>query len=215
MKKFTSYTLLASALVWMASCGNSNQSNTSTADSTGTAVTSAGLPPLVNSASGDINKFFFDLNEVGQTDSSVLYTAHSLYNSDTVGFQVEVMKNIPAGVAGDGRPDGEKGFVEGGVKFSSIGAPSDNFVKSLGTIFNLPTDGKMSSKTLLPLIFSSNNKPVDLSTQGTYSFKYFFRNGTGREAEMFGVLDTYKKSFELSEKDSTYRINIISSFEGK
>ena len=213
MRKLLNIGLSLTAVMAMMSCGNSSKTNNNTGDSTG--ATGSTLNQLTANTDAESLHLYFHLQENSQTDSSVIYEAKSLYNQDTVGFQVEVIKNIPAGVTAMGAADEQAGFRQGAIKFSSIGAPSDNFVKSLGTLMKLPTDGKMSTQTLLPLVFSSNKDQVDLSKSATYSFKYFFENGTGTPAELFGVLDTYKKSFELTEKDSTYRKAIIASFEGK
>lgn len=214
MKKITSFALMVSSILWMASCGNSKKSEGGSTDSTGT-NTSTALKPMTNETSSNQFHLYFDITKSNETDSSIVYEAKSEFNAEPVGFNVEVMKNIPAGIDQKGQPIEDLGFNKGWVRISSNGAPSDNFVKSLGTLFKLPTDGKMASSVITPLVFSSNNKQVDLTNPGTYSFKYFFSNGTGKDAEMFGTLDIYKHSFELGEKDSTYRAAIISAFEGK
>lgn len=213
MKKRTYIGLSFAALIALASCNNASKTGNQSTDSTGTSV--AALNQLTSNKDAEKLHLYFHLEEKGQTDSSVVYQAKSLYNQDTVGFNVEVVKDIAPGVTATGGADENAGFREGAVKISSLGPISDNFVKSLGDLMKLPTDGKMSSSTLLPLVFSSNKDKVDLSKSATYSFKYFFENGTGTPAELFGVVDTYKKSFELTEKDSTYRKAVIASFEGK
>mgnify|MGYP000912394802 CR=1 FL=1 len=172
------------------------------------------LVSLTNSTSTDKVHLYFQINETSQTDSSVIYEAKSQYKEDTVGLKVEVLKNIVPGLNVDGTPNGEVGFRKGSVRISSLGEVSDNLVKGLGELFNTTTSEKMTTETLNPLVFSSNKDAVDLSKASTYSFKYFFDNSSGKEAEMFGVLDTYKKSFELTEKDSTYRTAILSAFTG-
>ncbi|MFZ4262681.1 hypothetical protein ACFRAE_11605 [Sphingobacterium sp. HJSM2_6] len=184
------------------------------ADGQSEAHGSAKLVALTNSTSADKVHLYFQINETNQTDSSVIYEAKSQYKEDTVGLKVEVLKNIVPGLNVDGSPNGEVGFHKGSVRISSIGAASDNLVKGLGELFQMPTTAKMTSETLNPLVFSSNKDAVDLSKASTYSFKYFFDNSTGKEAELFGVLDTYKKSFELTEKDSTYRAAILATFTG-
>jgi len=211
MKKLGSYAALIAVIVGLSSCGNSSKNK----DSNNAQSSEVKLNQLTNNPEADKLHLYFQIKELNQTDSSVIYLANSLYEADTVGLQIEVLKNIAPGIKSDGKPDDATGFQKGPVKFSSVGEKSDNFVKSLGVLFNLPSSGKMSSDTLLPLVFSSNQYPVNLSESKTYSFKYFFDNKTGVPAEMFGILDTYKKSFELSEKDSTFRAAIISSFEGE
>ena len=213
MKKITTLALLVSTAVWMGSCGNSNKTEGGSSDSTGSTASTA-LKPMTNTADGSLLHLYFDLTNPSPTDSSIVYDAKAEYNNEPVGFKVEVLKTIDAGINAQGQPDEELGFRKGSVRITSNGAPS-NFVKSLGTLFNLPTDGKMTTNTLVPLVFSSNKEKVDLSKPGTYSFKYFFDNSSGKEAEIFGYVDTYKQSFELGEKDSTNRAALISAFEGK
>jgi len=198
----------------MSSCGNSNKTEGGSSDSTGSKSKSV-LKPLTNDTETNQFHLYFDMVKSSETDSSIVYDASSQFNNEPVGFKVEILKDIAPGIDAAGQPDEDLGFKQGAIRISSNGAPSDSFVKALGTLFKLPTDGKMSTSTIAPLVFSSNNKKVDLTNPGTYSFKYFFKNGTGKEAEMFGTVDIYKQSFELGEKDSTYRAAIISAFEGK
>lgn len=153
-------------------------------------------------------------NEVS-TDSSMVYTTKSLFEKDTVGLKIEVLKNIKPGLRADGGVDEKTGFVKGSIKISSTGEQSDAFLKALGTMFKLPTSGKMTDAVILPTVFSSNKDIVDLGKAATYSFKLFLDNGSAEPAELFAVVDTYRKSFEISEKDSTFRSQIIKAFEGK
>lgn len=176
-----------------------------------------GNRPFVNDPSAQEHHFFFNLVDSHATDSSIVYTALSLYKEDTLGFDVEVLKNIPAGITAEGTPDEENGFRVGSLKFIGIGHVSDNFVKALQDIYQMEGTGEMRRDTIQPLVFSSNKEPVDLSRKSgasTYSFKIFFENKLGPEAEMFAVLDLYRKSFELTEKDATFRANFLSAFTG-
>lgn len=172
--------------------------------------------PLVNDRNSLQQDFFLNLVDSHSTDSSLVYTALSLFDEDTVGFDIEFMNDIPAGVTAQGTPDEESGFREGSIKFIGIGHYSDNFVKALKEIFDMESASEMRRDTLSPLVFSSNTEPVDLHRAGTstYSFKLFFENTLGPEAEMFAVLDLYRKSFVITEKDETFRANILSAFTG-
>ena len=212
MKKIVSYSAFLAAIILLNSCGNPSKTNDNSGNGESSGVK---LNQLTNNPEADKLHFYFQLSESAQTDSSIIYHANSLFESDTVGLQIEVLKNIEPGITSEGTPNEETGFSQGSIKFSSIGEQSNSFVKSLGKLFNLPSSGKMSSETLLPLIFSSNQEAVDLLKSKTYSFKYFFETKSGIPAEMFGIIDTYKKSFELSEKDTIYRQTIISLFEGE
>lgn len=198
---------LGSLIIW--SCNN-NPTKTEGKTSQGHTI-----EKLTNYPEADKQQLFFRFVEEVSTDSSVVYTAKSIFEEDTVGLKVEVMKNIQPGINNSGQVDADKGFVEGSIKLSSIGAESDNFVKALGKMFKLPTEGKMTSDAVLPTVFSSNKDVVDLSKNGTYSFKLFFENAKGEPAEVFATVDTYRKAFEVTEKDSTFRIQLLSAFEGK
>lgn len=174
-----------------------------------------GIEPLTNNTSAEKQQLFLRLVDENVTDSSVIYTAKSVFEKDTVGLKVEVLNNIKPGITEAGTVDEENGFVKGTIKISSIGKESDNLVKALGSIFKLPNSGEMTSAVILPTVFSSNKVPVDLTKSTTYSFKLFLENQQGAPAEVFAVVDTYRKAFEISEKDSTYRVQILSAFEGK
>lgn len=197
----------AIAISVLSSCGNSSHSEKSNE-----AIPS--LEKLTNNKTAEKQQLFLRIVENSQTDSSHIYVAKSVFEQDTVGLQVEVLKNIKPGINSDGRPT-EDGFVKGAIKWSSIGTQSDALVKALAAIFNSSSTGTFSSNTLEPTVFSSNNIEVDLSKKSTYSFKLFFDNTVGEPAEVFATLDLYKRSFEISEKDASYRAQLISALEGK
>ena len=198
-------TSLVAALLF-ASCGNSNTSTQS--------AQSPSLEKFTNDKTAAKQQLFLRIVDESQTDSSHVYVAKSVFDQDTVGLKVEVLKNIKPGVNGQGRPV-EDGFVKGAIKLSSIGAESDALVKSLATIFNSSSDGVFSSTTLLPTVFSSNTVEVDLNKKSTYSFKLFFDNTVGEPAEVFATLDLYKRSIEFSEKDASYRAQFLAAITGK
>lgn len=125
-------------------------------------------------ADREIPTVFLSLVKTEKTDSSVVYTAKSLNDKDTIGVNVEVINNLPAGIFLDGNPNNDRGFTPGAMKFSSIGSQSDAFVRALAQVYGLPAGGAMTKSTLLPLVFSSNKKVVNLDGTDTYTFKLFF-----------------------------------------
>lgn len=193
------------ATTLLASCGNSTDSQKSTEPT---------LATFTNNKEADRQQLFLRIVDEAKTDSSVVYVAKSVFEQDTVGLQVEVLNGIKPGVNGQGQPI-QEGFVEGAIKLSSIGAESDALVKALASIFKTSSAGTMSSSVILPTVFSSNTVEVDLDKKSTYSFKLFLPNTVGEPAEVFATLDLYKRSFEIGEKDASYRAQIISAFEGK
>lgn len=203
IKSILSAAIIATSL--LASCGNSNDSQKSPELS---------LASFTNNKDADKQQLFLRIVNESKTDSSYIYTAKSVFEQDTVGLQVEVLNGIKPGVNGQGQPI-EEGFVNGAIKLSSIGAESDALVKALASIFKMESSGTMSSTEILPTVFSSNTVEVDLSKKSTYSFKLFLDNTVGEPAEVFATLDLYKRSFELGEKDASYRAQFISALQGK
>jgi hypothetical protein len=207
MKAIKSILATVLAVGLLSSCGNSGNSNQ-------TASTSPSLEKFTNDKAAEKQQLFLRIVDESQTDSSHVYVVKSVFEQDTVGLQLEVLNNITPGVNGQGRPV-EEGFVKGAIKLSSIGAESDALVKALATMFNTASSATFSSATLLPTVFSSNTIAVDLSKKATYSFKLFFDNSVGEPAEVFATLDLYKRSFEIGEKDASYRGQLLSALEGK
>src|SRR5690606_14430470 len=138
MKKIVSYSAFLAAIITLNSCGNSSNTNESSSKGEPAAVK---LNQLTNNPKADKLHFYFQLDESSQTDSSIIYQANSLFESDTVGLQIEVLKTIAPGITSEGKPNEETGFSEGPIKFSSIGEHSDSFVKSLAKLFNVPSSG--------------------------------------------------------------------------
>lgn len=187
-----------------------NNSSTNTADKT----QGFKIEQLSSNKDAEKQQLFLRFTEETNTDSSTVYVAKSLFDKDTVGLRIEVLNDIQPGINKEGRPV-ESGFVKGAIKLSSIGAESDAFVQALSSLFNVPTTGGMTTNVIVPTVFSSNNDVVDLGKSGTYSFKLFLDNEKGEPAELFAVVDTYRKAFELSEKDPSFRGQVLAAFEGK
>ena len=208
MKKIITTVLAAGVLATtlLTSCGNDTKDTNKANQPT--------IQNLVNDSNAAKQILFLRLLDEVETDSAISYTAKALYEQDTVAIKVEVLKNIQPGVDASGKPK-EDGFVQGAIKFSSVGAASDNFVKALAKVFQIDGVASMTKQVILPTVFSSNQQVVDLSKSTSYNFKLFFENQTTAPAEVFAVVDTYRKALELSEKDSTYRVGLVAAFQGK
>ncbi len=203
-----SATVLMLSAAFLTSCGgSSNKDGKAAADG-------AMLGQFVGNDTDNPSLYLY-LADTKETDSTVVYTAKSLHETDTVGMQIEVSKNIPAGVAADGHPDEKDGFKTGVIKFVTIGGQSDAFVKALGQVYKSPVQGGMATSAIVPLVFSSNKQAVDLSKNATYSFKLFLSNSAGEEAEAFVILDLYRRLFELKARDTTQFPRLVSAFEQK
>lgn len=209
--KLFTVAFLSVVVALFSACGNqSGKENKATEEKADVAK----LGQFVGAGTENPSLYFY-IQASEETDTTITYTAKSLHDKDTVGVQIQVSKNIPAGIASDGNPDNEEGFKEGIIRFVSLGAQSDAFVKALGAVYQRPVTGGMSTTAIVPLVFSSNKQAVDLSKNGTYSFKLFFANHAGAEAEVFAILDLYRRVFELKAKDATHYERIVAAFEGR
>lgn len=207
MKTFkTMFAVAAIASTLFVSCGNEAKEGGKSNQPT--------VQNLVSDSNAAKQILFLRLLDEVDTDSSKVYTAKALYNQDTVALKVEVLKNIQPGIDETGKPK-EDGFIKGAIKFSSLGAPSDAFVKALAEVFKVDAAGSMTNEVILPTVFSSNKNVVDLEQKTSFNFKLFFENQSTATAEVFAVVDTYRKALEISEKDSTYRVGLVAAFQGK
>lgn len=206
--KMATVALLASVLT---GCGNNQTSN---GDATADAML-ANLGQYVAASATENPAIFLSLISSTETDSSVVYVAKALRDQDTIGVQIEVNKEIPAGVYADGEVNEGQGFTQGTIKFSSIGEESDSFVAALATAYEQPVDDDMTSSTLQPHVFSSNKTVVDLTSNGTYSFKLSFENELGEGGEVFATLDLFRRAFEFRAKDAAQHPLILSAFTGE
>ncbi|OOG20339.1 hypothetical protein BWD42_05795 [Sphingobacterium sp. CZ-UAM] len=216
MYKIQSIALLATATMMVAACGNSNQKKTDGSDTaTASTIERVRIEKLTNGTPGPEKKsFFLRITDEVKTDSSRIYTTKSIYNKDTVGAKIEVVDFIPAGII-DGQPSDDVGFTKGKIKITTLGTQSDNLVKALGELFQMPTTDGFTKEVVLPNVFSSNKVNVDLSKKTAYSFKLFLENKKAEPAELFFNVDTYKHSIEFSEKDPSFRAGFISALTGK
>jgi len=212
MYKIQSIALLATATMMMAACGNSNQKKTDGSDTaTANTIERVRIEQLTNGTPGPEKKnFFLRITDEVKTDSSRIYTTKSIYNKDTVGAKIEVVDFIPAGII-DGQPSDDIGFTKGKIKITTLGTQSDNLVKALGELFQMPSNDGFTKEVVLPNVFSSNKVNVDLSKKTAYSFKLFLENKKAEPAELFFNVDTYKHSIEFSEKDPSFRAGFISA----
>ncbi|MEI2273324.1 hypothetical protein OHD16_14325 [Sphingobacterium sp. ML3W] len=216
MYKIQSIALLTTATMMMAACGNSNQKKTDGSDTaTANTIERVRIEQLTNGTPGPEKKnFFLRITDEVKTDSSRIYTTKSIYNKDTVGAKIEVVDFIPAGII-DGQPSDDVGFTKGKIKITTLGTQSDNLVKALGELFQMPSTDGFTKEVVLPNVFSSNKVNVDLSKKTAYSFKLFLENKKAEPAELFFNVDTYKHSIEFSEKDPSFRAGFISALTGK
>ena len=186
------------------SCNNAPQSGSDQAEV-------IELFPITNNPSAPA-RIFLKLMDKAEGDTSISYVAKGLYQDDTVGFIVEVDKNIPAGINNDGSVNEEIGFKKGWITFKTLGVESDRFVSALAELWQVSDINKMATDPIQPLAFSSNRTAFDHSKPSTSSFKLFFDEDSRVPGEIFFTFDTYRRSIEFQEKDEQYRRTITRSF---
>lgn len=100
-----------------------------------------------------------------------------------------------------------------GVKISSIGTESDEFIRALSELYKLPTTKPFTKKTIAVTAFSLNQSEVNLESSECYKFKFFLEEGSeALYSELYFNIDLGKKIIELKEKDDSYRESIIKVF---
>lgn len=145
-------------------------------------------------------------------DTAMTYVARGLYGSDTVGFDIEMDRQIVAGINADGSVNEETGFTTGTIIFKRSGPESDRFATALATLWNINDVSRMKPTPISPLVFSSNRTDVDHDKSFTYSFKLFFAPDASVPGEVFFTFDTFKKTIDFQEKGRQYRSQIVHSF---
>ena len=145
-------------------------------------------------------------------DSTITYVARGLYETDTVGFNVEMSRQIAAGINSDGSVNEDAGFTTGTITFVRSGPESDRFATVLAALWNINDVSGMKAEPVTPLVFSSNRIDVDYDQSFTYSFKLFFAPDAPVPGEVFFTFDTFKKTINFQEKGEQYRSQIAHSF---
>lgn len=206
MKKFSKVMLLLGLAVAISACSGNKNSEESQQENV-----------LELTGSGSYFKsLFLTITHVDESDSAYVYTVKATHQGDTVGFLLEMNKDIPAGINGDGSVNQDNGFKTGTIKFASSGEESDRFLQALGSIWGVtPNSDTFSAKPVTPLVFSSNQQAFDGSKTGTNNYKLFFDLNAVDPGEWFLTHDTYFRRIELQEKDESFRQVIVNALGGK
>ena len=152
---------------------------------------------------------FLKITEDKRTDTSHIYTAKGLYKEEVVGLQIEISSEINAGFIGN-EIDNKNGFVLKGVSFKSIGEESDELVKALAELYEIPMEKSFTRQTISATVFSLNEKKVNLAKNDYYKLKLFFEeDNEDLYSELYLNINTGTQEIELNEKDEEYRGSII------
>jgi hypothetical protein len=127
---------------------------------------------------------------------------------ETVGLKIKINDKLKAGLVGD-TVDNTAVDING-VTFSSVGQDTDNFVKTLSSLYGYPTEKGFTKNVISFDMFSLNQEQADLS-KGAYRFKLFFDpyDSLGLYSELFLNVNLPEKQIEINEKDAEYRENLV------
>ena len=119
------------------SCGGTSESGNDKAEAI----------PLFEIADNPSRPTYIALRLMDRTDgdTSITYVAQGLYENDTVGFHIELDKEIPAGINGDGSVNEEMGFKTGSISFIRSGPESDRFTAALAALWNIDDVARMKT----------------------------------------------------------------------
>lgn len=105
-------------------------------------------------------------------------------------------------------------FTSESIKILSIGQQSDNLIKALSKLYNIPCDKGFTDKTVVASAFSLGTEYADLTkNNGYYKFKLFIEeNSDDLYCEVYLNMNFDQGTIELREKDPEYRENLIKVF---
>lgn len=201
--KQLSISALILAFGFMASCGSTEDTSTHTESE------------IMTFTGPSEKSLYLSIVDQNEQDTSFIYKLSAVHNGDTIGFDLSMDKDIPAGVNTDGTVNEDNGFKTGTVKFIRSGEESDRLIQHLATLWAIDLENtSFSNSPVVPLTFSSNKDEVNHSSPATHSFKLFLNPDAREPGELFFTHDTYLRRVELQEKDSTYRLEILRALTG-
>jgi hypothetical protein len=144
----------------------------------------------------------------------VIFVGQGMFDNDTVGLKFETWKEYKAGVLKDGGLDSKSGYTSESVRIYSLGQKSNDFLKALGKLYNIPTSGQFSNKPIIASAFSLTTEHLDLTkSTGYFKSKLFLNENTDSlYCELYFNINLDKETIELPEKDLEYRENLIRTF---
>lgn len=154
------------------------------------------------------NDVFLKITETDYNNTYKIYTCKGLYKNKLVGLKIEVRTDIKAGITADGNIDPDNGFAHEAVRLLSIGEESNEFIRSLSSLYGFPTNNSFIAASPWLTVFSLNQKPVALNLKDIYKLKLFLQTEDDY-AELFLNINTMDNEIELHEKDEDYRGSVI------
>ena len=189
-------------------CGQDNNKKQHTSDLILEEITSR------TDTSEGFSDIFLKITSDLKSDTAHIYIAKGLYKNKTVGLQFIVKSNMPNGITAEGEMNSKDGFIRNAIKIISIGQESDELVKALSELYEIPNKNLFTKTTLVTTAFSLNQTIADLNKPGYYKFKLFFNEDSDEVsyAELFFNINTNEKTIELHEKDNDYRKPLVKVF---
>ena len=142
-----------------------------------------------------------------KSDNFISYTLKSVYNKDTLGFQISIPNKI------------DKTGFGNGFEIASLGKISRNFKNELAGLYKIKVDTSKQFVNRIHLSFADLNQYILNSTGhlpsnhiGFKDYKLFFENSdktNNDEAEIFFNINEKEKFVDIREKDQEYRKLII------
>lgn len=131
-----------------------------------------------------------------------------LFKKDIVGLEIALRPDLELGIVND-EVDSSK-FYKEGINFYSIGEISDNFISALTDLYGFDITNLKMKDRIESTIFILSGNPDNIKTDFIKT-KIFFDDEDENDlySELYANINLKDKTFELREKDSEYRQNII------
>lgn len=170
-----------------------------------------GLPMLAQFSEEDFVDCVFKIHDLKSRDDVYTFTLFASHEGKTVGFAVTLLKDIGPGFDGDMNLISEH-VCRPGLRFESIGEPSDNLITVLADLYGL---GKGALRMIPEESFTAialHQEDISLETDEV-KIKIF-----GRDGEPFVEEDYFESFFNVdlsggfvfwNEKDPDYRAPLV------
>ena len=140
--------------------------------------------------------------------NSHIFIVKGLYKKQPIGIQVEINSTAEAGIVNNAINN--KAVISNGLKLTSIGKESDNFVHAIADLYKFPTAKGFSKAPITGSIFNLNEFEGNMDEKKYYKFKVFFEeNNEELYSEMYININQINRQIDFHEKDIEYRKPLI------
>ncbi|MGG1633494.1 hypothetical protein [Paenibacillus sp. NRS-1760] len=155
----------------------------------------------------DFQDLEFDIIESHLINHRNYFLVHGQYGNEIVGFEVLINKDmIPGWNQGE---INQEAFYFEGITLKSIGKESDAFITALLELYGYEGELKCDDEISFTC-FALEGDPRNIANEDI-KFKVFFddNNELDLYCEIYMNISVQNKVFELKEKDTEYRGNIL------